>query len=97
MTNAVLVLNTLFISKKTKLFYFGDIFSILEELNSYRDFKIRVEWAKRGFKNKEVISMLIFQKPTLDLVGSITLENVTIFLENVLTYFPNVLEKQWFS
>ena len=44
--------------------------------NSYSDFKIRVEWAKRGFKNKEVISMLIFRKPTLDLVGSITLENV---------------------
>ena len=44
--------------------------------NSYNDFKIRVEWARKGFKNKEVISMLIFRKPTLDLVGSITLENV---------------------
>ena len=31
-TKAILVLNTLFTSKKTKLFYFGDIFSILEEL-----------------------------------------------------------------
>ena len=43
---------------------------------SYSDFKIRIKWAERGFKNKEVLSMVIFRKPSLELVGSITLENV---------------------
>ena len=43
---------------------------------SYSDFKIRIKWAERGFKNKEVLSMVILRKPSLELVGSITLENI---------------------
>ncbi len=44
--------------------------------NSYRDFRIRVDWAQRGFNHKKVLSMLIFQKPSQNLIGSITLGNL---------------------
>lgn len=43
---------------------------------SYRNFKLRVKWAKKGFKDGKVLSLLIFQKSSKQLIGSITLENI---------------------
>ena len=43
---------------------------------SYSNFKTRVNWARKGFKERKVLSMLIFQKPNLNLVGSVTIENI---------------------
>ncbi len=43
---------------------------------SYQNFKSRVWWAKKGFEEKKVLSVLIFKKSDKVLMGSATLENI---------------------
>ena len=50
--------------KKTDYFY------------SLRNFKSRVNWCKRNFKNKKSVSLLIFLKKDDTLIGGITIDNI---------------------
>ena len=43
---------------------------------SYQNFKRRVWWARKGYEEKRVLSMFIFNKSDQVLMGAVTLENI---------------------